>query len=65
MEFEGKYLFSKKWDGKGYDKNGNIIYELNNGNGKVKEYIYNKLIFEGEYLNEKNGKEKNITDMAD
>ena len=33
LKFEGEYLFDKKWNGKGYDKNGNIIYELNNGNG--------------------------------
>ena len=52
-------------NGKGYDENGNIIYELINGNGKVKEYdIYDgKLIFEGEYLNGKrNGKGKEYDD---
>ena len=54
MEFEGEFLFDYKWNGKGYDENGNIIYELINGNGKVKEYNKNgKLIFEGEYLNGK------------
>ena len=59
MEFEGEYLYNKKWTGKGYDENGNIIYELINGNGKVKEYENNKLIFEGEYINGKrNGKGK-------
>ena len=44
----------------GYDKHGNIIYELINGNGKVKEYWDNdELKFEGEYLNgEINGKGK-------
>ena len=49
LEFEGEYLFNKKWTGKGYDENGNITYELNNGNGEIKEYD-NKgnLIFEGE-----------------
>ena len=42
---------------KGYDKNGKIIYELINGNGKSKEYKDNQLIFEGEYINGKrNGK---------
>ena len=58
MEFEGEYLYDHKWNGKGYDKNGNIIYELINGNGKVKEYEEGKLLFEGEYLNGKmwNGK---------
>ena len=50
-------LYNKKWSGKGYDENGNIIYELNNGNGKIKEYNYGQLIYEGEYLNgKKNGK---------
>ena len=48
----------KKWNGKGYDKNGNIIYELINGNGKVKEYNeYGNLTFERENINRKrNGK---------
>ena len=32
------YLFNKKYNGKGYDKKGNILYELKNGNGKIKEY---------------------------
>ena len=47
---------------KGYDKNGNIIYELNQGNGKIKEFnIQDKLIFEGEYLNgKKMEREQNI-----
>ena len=52
MEFEGEYLFDKKYNGKGFDNYGNIIYELINGNGRIKEYNDNgKLIFEGEYLN--------------
>jgi len=38
LEYEGEFLFDRKWDGKGYDLNGNIIYELNNGKGTVKEY---------------------------
>ena len=60
LEYEGEYLYNKKWNGNGYDENGNIIYELINGKGKVKEYYYNgKLIFEGEYLNgERKGKGK-------
>ena len=37
---------------KRFDENGNIIYELTNGNGKVKEYNDREsLIFEVEYLN--------------
>ena len=61
LEYEGEYLFDKKWNGKGYDEQGNIIYELINGNGKVKEYdiYYNKVYYEGEYLNGRsNGKGK-------
>ena len=61
LEYEGEYLYNQKWNGKGYDEYRNIIYELINGNGKVKEYNYKgELIFEGEYLNGKrNGKGKN------
>ena len=60
LEFEGEYLYEKKFDGVGYDTNGNVLYELKNGNGKVREYDkYNVLIFEGEYLDsKKNGKGK-------
>ena len=58
LEFEGEFLYNKKWNGKGYDKYGNIIYELNNGNGRVKEYNDDgELIFEGEYLD---GKKREI-----
>jgi len=59
LEFEGEYNYEKKWNGKGYDEKRNIIYELNNGNGTVKEYDYykGKLMFKGEYINGKrNGK---------
>ena len=61
MKYEGEYLFNNQFNGKGYDKDGIIIYELINGNGKIKEYddINDKLTFEGEYLNGKrNGKGK-------
>ena len=62
LQFEGEYLNGKKWTGKGYGKNKNIEYEINNGKGNIKEY-YNcnpyHLKYEGEYLNgEKNGKGK-------
>ena len=47
ISFEGEYLNGKKWNGKGYDINGNKIYELINGKGflnnmiqKVKYYNY-------------------------
>jgi len=45
--FEGEYLFNKKWNGKKYDKNGNIASVFNNGNGIGKEYDFDdQLIFE-------------------
>ena len=59
LYFKGEYLFNKKWTGKTYDENGNIIYEINNGNGISREYLNDNLIFEGEYINGKrNGKGK-------
>ena len=60
MEYEGEYYLYKKYNGKGFDKYGNIIYELKNGTGKVLEYDFEgKLMFEGEYLKGlKNGKAK-------
>ena len=53
MEYDAEFLYNKKWDGKGYDVNGNIIYELINGNGKVKEYLFGQLEYEWEYINGK------------
>ena len=35
LEFEGDYLFFNKFNGIGYDKNGNKIYELKKGNGNA------------------------------
>ena len=61
VNFEGEYKNGKKWDGKGYDRYHNIIYEIKEGKGYIKEYNSknNKLSFEGEYLNgERNGKGK-------
>ena len=60
LKFEGEYLNGKIWNGKGYNINDNIEYEIKDGKGYIKEY-YNdgKLEFEGEYLNgQKNGKGK-------
>ena len=54
VKSEGEYLFDRIWNGKVYDLNGNILYELINGKGKIKEYQYNnKLLYEGQYLNGK------------
>ena len=52
LKFEGEYLKGKRWNGKGYDRNNNIIYILKEGKGYVKEYEFDGgLEFEGEYLN--------------
>ena len=54
LEFEGEFLNGKKWSGKGYDNKNNVIYNIKEGKGNIKENY-----FEGEYLNgEKNGKGK-------
>ena len=48
--FEDKYMNDEKLIGKKWDKNWNIICEINNTNGKGKEYdgignlIYSKVI---------------------
>jgi len=46
LKFEGEYLNGKKWNGKGYDMNGKLAYEIKNGNGYIKKYKENDLIFE-------------------
>ena len=59
LEFEGLYLNDKKWEGKGYDPSGNLIYELKKGKGLIKEYNEDILEYEGEYINGlRNGKGK-------
>ena len=58
--FEGQYLKGRRWNGKGYNYDGNEEFEINNGKGFGKEYgYYGNLLFEGEYLNglRKEGKE--------
>ena len=37
LKFDGIYLNDLKWNGKGYDKSCNVIYELKDGNGFIKE----------------------------
>ena len=51
IEFEGEFYKGRKWNGKGYDKQGNLVYELINGHGKILEYDEYGLKFEGQYLN--------------
>ena len=37
--FEGEYLNGKKWNGKGYNSENNIVYELSNGKGYLKVMV--------------------------
>ena len=66
--FEGELLKGKQWNGKGYNKNGNIILEIKNGNGKGKEYYYTisefKYLKENIYMEKKMEKQKNIMIMG-
>ena len=39
--FEGEYLNNRKWNGKGYNANGEVIYEIKNGKGDIKEFDFN------------------------
>ena len=57
IKFEGIYLFGLKYKGIGYDREGQIIYEIEDGKGYFKEVsYYNDILFEGVYPNGK-GKE--------
>ena len=38
LKFEGEYLNGKRWNGKGYNKNGEIKFVINDGKGYIKEY---------------------------
>ena len=60
LKYEGEYFLGKRWNGKGYNKEGEIDFEIKEGNGKGKEYYFDgELEFEGEYLSGKrNGKGK-------
>ena len=50
LKFEGEYLNGKEWNGKGFNENNEIEYELNNGKGIMKRYYDNgQLEFKGEY----------------
>ena len=41
LKYQGEYKEGKIWNGKGYDINGKLEFELKNGNVKVKEYHNN------------------------
>ena len=67
LKYEGEYLNIYKWNGKLYDFNDNIEYNIQNGKGRIKDYNYDgKLKFEEEYLNgKKNGKCKEYYDNGE
>ena len=51
IHFEGEYLYGRRWNVKEYDDNKNIINEIKNGKGNIKEFNNNyELFYEGEYL---------------
>ena len=60
LKSDTEYLNEIKWNLREYDQNNNIINELKEGKGYIKEFNdYGQLIFEGEYLKGKrNGKGK-------
>ena len=36
LRFEGEYLKGKKWNGKGYNYEGQLAYKIKDGNGYIK-----------------------------
>jgi len=61
LEYEGEFIYEKRWNGKGYDENLNVIYEIINGSGNnIKIYnSFGELEYEGDYLKgQRNGKGK-------
>ena len=60
LTYKGNYFKGRRWNGIGFDKNGEVVYELKNGCGYIKQYNgLGYLILEGEYFYGKlNGKVK-------
>ena len=65
--FDGECLKDKIWNGKGFDEDNEVIFEIKDGKGTIKEYYDNDNIkFEGEINNgEKNGKDKEYNDKEE
>ena len=40
IRFEGEYLNNEKWNGKGYDIKGEVIFEIKDGIGLKQEYDF-------------------------
>ena len=41
IRFEREYLNDRKWNGKGYKPKGELIYEIKNAKGNIKEFDFN------------------------
>jgi len=54
LKFEIEYLFTEKYNGKIYDYNGNILFELYNDNARIEYNSSTIKIFICENLNKKN-----------
>jgi len=51
LKFEGMYKDDMEWKGKGFDINGELEYEIKNGNGQIKQYSdEGDLEFEGKII---------------
>ena len=54
LKYEGKYLNGFKWEGRGFNINGDALYEIKEGKGFIKDYDFTgRLIFEGDNMNGK------------
>ena len=64
LKFEGEYLYGVKWNGKGYNSNDNMVYEIKDLKGNIIDFYHGEKIFEGEYLYgiKWNGKGKEMHD---
>ena len=52
IKFEGEFYKGNRWNGKGYNPQGEEKYQIINGKGFIREYKENGLIlFEGQYIN--------------
>ena len=52
LKFKGEYLDERRWNGKGYNIDGVLQFEIKDGKGHIKEYNQDgEMEFEGEYLN--------------
>ena len=52
IKFKGEFTKGKRKNGKGYNIKGEVVYEIKDGEGNIKQYDFrDKIEFEGEYKN--------------